>query len=290
MTIHADFVQQLTTQATMIRVENVRLTASYQRVLAEQDYPSSIAILLGEALVAAVLLVGTMAFEGQLSITLRSTTAVKTLVVKCTHDYKLRGLAHFDRAADAQALEQWSQDAHLMISVQTPAHTGQYQTIIPVTGLGLADSLTQYFAHSELLATRFWIAAEDGAAAGFLLQQMPLNQSVDSRQAQWQCLIEQADALLPHALHHVSVEDIWRPVLSAGHHTLHDPQRVQFHCPCTLEKMRLAVQALGQAQAMRLIEQYQSVKVACEYCSSKYDFSPVEVAAIFAESGQQDSH
>src|SRR5690606_24776706 len=50
-----------------------------------------------------------------------------------------------------------------------------YQGIVPLVGDTVASALEHYMAHSEQLQTRIWLEANPQAAAGLLLQQLPLS-------------------------------------------------------------------------------------------------------------------
>jgi len=157
-----------------VRGETATLAESYQHVLAKHAYPEPVAQLLGELLAAAALLVGTLKFDGLLSLQARSDGPVPLLMVECSSDREVRGIAryHAEQIAPDATLRELMPEGMLAITVE-PAKGQRYQGIVGLEGVDLAACLSEYFAASEQLPTRFWLAADSRRACGLLLQQLP---------------------------------------------------------------------------------------------------------------------
>ncbi len=63
-------------------------------------------------------------------------------------------------------------EGHLVLTIERGGGE-PYQGIVPLTGAGIGEALEHYFATSEQLPTRLWLAANDQRAAGLLLQRLP---------------------------------------------------------------------------------------------------------------------
>ena len=101
--------QRFFIEQSPVRGDVVRLADSYQQIIAQKDYPVALQKLLGEMLVAASLLIGTLKIDGRLSIQLQNpATAIgdapilKWAMAECDSHGHIRGLA--DWAGDWQAL------------------------------------------------------------------------------------------------------------------------------------------------------------------------------------------
>ncbi len=92
---HSDQSQRFLFDDTDVRGEMVDLERSYSEVLAKHPYPEPVAQLLGEMLAAASLLCGTLKFDGLLVLQARSSGAVPLLMVECSSDRQVRGLARY---------------------------------------------------------------------------------------------------------------------------------------------------------------------------------------------------
>src|ERR1700743_62454 len=94
-----DEVPRFIVENRPVRGHWVRLESAWRELRAHKEYPEPVRELLGQATAASVLLAATLKFSGTLTLQLRGNGAVKLLVAQCTHDFRLRAVAHFDGAA-----------------------------------------------------------------------------------------------------------------------------------------------------------------------------------------------
>lgn len=193
-----DFTQRFIFDESDVRGELVALERSYAEVLAKHPYPEPVAQLLGELMAAAALLVGTLKFDGLLILQARSSGAVPLLMVECSSERELRGIARYDETLitpDA-GLQDLMPDGSLALTVD-PHKGKRYQGIVALDGVDLSESLSNYFVMSEQLGTRFWLKADGHRARGLLLQQLPAAQITDpeERDASWEHVITLASTL-----------------------------------------------------------------------------------------------
>jgi len=81
--------------AAGVRGELVYLDRSWHAVLETQDYPDTVAALLGQGAVAAVLLAATVKLDGSMILQAQGDGPLHTLVAQATRDRTLRALAHW---------------------------------------------------------------------------------------------------------------------------------------------------------------------------------------------------
>lgn len=276
----ADFSQRFLFAQHDFRGELVCLSESYQTIMRQHGYPLPIRRILGEALLAVVLMSSTMKFEGQLTLQFESDGAIELLVAKCTHDLAIRGLAQWSDHASQDALSSGLADGQLVVTLEQP-HAEPYQSIVPVESGALSAALERYFLQSEQLPSLFRFVVEDTHATGMLLQMMP---------AESQAALEawhQAKALvggLPDAL--LQKQDsalILVPFEELGDIRLFDARPVSFRCPCTVARMEAAVSMMGEAAIRDILISNQEVEVVCEYCSNTYAFTKDEINRIFQQ-------
>lgn len=91
-----DFTQRFIFDDSDTRGELVALERSYAEVLAKHPYPEPVAQLLGELMAAASLLVGTLKFDGLLILQARSDGPIPLLMIECSSEREIRGLARYD--------------------------------------------------------------------------------------------------------------------------------------------------------------------------------------------------
>lgn len=272
-----------------VRGEMVDLERSFAEVLAKHPYPQPVAELLGEMLAAAALLCGTLKFDGLLILQARSSGAVPLLMVECSSDREVRGLARYDAESikDGAGLRELMPDGVLTMTVD-PKNGQRYQGIVPLEGVNLAECLSGYFATSEQLPTRFWLNADSQHARGLLLQQLPADRLKDAeaREASWQHVTALADTLTPEELLGLDNETVLHRLYHEEDVRLFDAQPLVFRCSCSRERSANALVSLGQEDAERLLgELGGEITVDCQFCNQRYRFDGSDIGQLFAGGG-----
>lgn len=294
---HFDLVRRFTVEHQAVRGQWVRLGPAWLALREHADYPEAVRHLLGEAVAAVVLLASTLKFEGELTLQLQGDGAVRLLVVQCTHDFRVRGVARFDRArvASARDFTALAGQGQIVVTVEADRAASRYQGIVPIDPASFAASLEHYFATSEQLPTRIVLAADDAGAAGVLVQRMPQQggiigtdsaSSAASRETESWTTYEQAGAALGH-LHADELlarpaNDLMQRVFAGLDLRLHDSQPVAFRCRCSAERVSGMLRSLGQIEIDSIVAEQGGVTVTCEFCQKPWRFDAVDVTRLFA--------
>lgn len=287
-----DFSQRFLFDDADARGEMVALRESYAHVLAKHSYPQPVAQLLGEMMAAAALLVGTLKFDGLLILQARAEGPLSLLMVECSSARELRGIARYDEqriGADAD-LQSLMPGGVLAITVD-PTRGQRYQGIVELEGVDLAECLTNYFASSDQLPTRFWLKADGQRARGLLLQQMPAHVQTDpeERQESWNHLLTLADTLTAEELLGLDNQTLLHRLYHQQDVRLFDEQPLLFRCSCSRERSARALVSLGQADAEQLLaEQGGRVEIDCQFCNERYLFDAADIAQLFAGAGTDE--
>ncbi|AXO90390.1 Hsp33 family molecular chaperone HslO [Pseudomonas parafulva] len=283
-----DFTQRFLFEDRDVRGEWVSLDHSYGEVLARHPYPQPVATLLGELMAATSLLVGALKFDGLLILQARSQGPIPLLMVECSGERDIRGMARYeaDQIANEAGLAELMPDGHLTLTID-PIKGQRYQGTVDLDGANLSECFTNYFVQSQQLNTRFWLDASAGKARGLLLQQLPRDRQPDdeARDESWQHVVALASTLkaqewaldnetLLHRLYH---EDAVR---------LFDVEPLRFSCSCSRERSGNALVSLGEADAKALVEECGgTVEIDCQFCNERYLFDATDVAQLFAGGG-----
>ncbi|WP_412461204.1 Hsp33 family molecular chaperone HslO [Pseudomonas sp. SC11] len=283
-----DFTQRFLFEDRDVRGEWVSLDHSYGEVLARHPYPQPVATLLGELMAATSLLVGALKFDGLLILQARSQGPIPLLMVECSGERDIRGMARYeaDQIANEAGLAELMPDGHLTLTID-PIKGQRYQGTVGLDGANLSECFTNYFVQSQQLNTRFWLDASAGKARGLLLQQLPRDRQPDdeARDESWQHVVALASTLkaeewaldnetLLHRLYH---EDAVR---------LFDVEPLRFSCSCSRERSGNALVSLGEADAKALVEECGgTVEIDCQFCNERYLFDATDVAQLFAGGG-----
>ncbi|MDG1579699.1 Hsp33 family molecular chaperone HslO [Pseudomonas sp. GOM6] len=286
-----DHTQRFLFDDTDVRGELASLGESYQHVLAKHPYPQPVAQLLGEMLAAASLLVGTLKFDGLLILQVRSSGAVPLLMIECSSEREVRGIAryHSEQVAADAGLRELMPDGVLAITID-PRQGQRYQGIVDLEGASLAECLSNYFATSEQLATRFWLHADGQRARGLLLQQLPAERlrEPEEREASWQHVLTLADTLSAEELLGLDNETVLHRLYHQEAVRLFEPQALCFRCSCSRERSSRALISLGEVDAQALLEEHDGqVVIDCQFCNQRYAFDAADVAQLFAGGGSE---
>jgi molecular chaperone Hsp33 len=287
--LESDYTQRFLFDDTDVRGEWVGLERSYAEVLAKHSYPEPVAQLLGELMAAAALLVGTLKFDGLLILQARSSGAVPLLMVECSSDREVRGIAryHAEQIEAGASLSELMPEGVLALTMD-PAKGQRYQGIVSLDGATLAECLTDYFASSEQLPTRFWLYADGRRACGLLLQQLPADRIVDAdeREVSWQHLVTLADTLTAEELLALDTITVLHRLYHQEQVRLFEPRPIRFQCSCSRERSGNALISLGEEDAQALArEQGGAITIDCQFCNHQYRFDAADIAQLFAGAG-----
>jgi molecular chaperone Hsp33 len=288
----SDFSQRFLFDNTDVRGELVDLEHSYGEVLAKHAYPEPVAELLGEMLAAVTLLSDILKYEGLLVLQARSSGPVPLLMVECSSEREIRGIARYDAEAlgDARSLRELMPEGVLAMTVD-PRVGKRYQGIVSLDGETLAECLSGYFAMSQQLPTRFWLNADGRRARGLLLQQLPADRQTDAeeRAASWEHLITLADTLTAEELLGLDNETLLHRLYHQEVVRLFDAEPLRFGCSCSRERSANALVSLGEEDATQLVrEQGGAVQIDCQFCNQRYQFDAADIAQLFAGGGSAE--
>lgn len=300
-----------------VRGRTVQLGPMLDAILSRHNYPEPVARLLAEACVLTVLLGTSLKFEGKFILQTRTDGPVDMLVADFTTPHALRAYARFDAdrlqaliAAGETSQQTLLGNGVLALTIDQGAHTQRYQGIVQLDGTSLEDAARTYFRQSEQIPTDIKMsvaklvtpgpagAREQWRAGGILAQFLPqapermripdisggdgdprdvADQPADNS---WQELlallgtIEQTELIDPtvgaerllYRLFHEHGVRVFRGVPVAD------------QCSCSREKIHGILGGFS-AEEIKDSTEDGGIHVACEFCSTQYDFDPAEFAA-----------
>ncbi len=263
-----------------IRGQHVSLDQSWLTVAQQSGLEGRGLTLLGEALAAVVLLVDTLKINGSVTLQIRGKGPLGLLVVEANSEKNVRGIARQEGEIEEQMnLQQIFGSECLVITIKSDV-AEPHQGIVPLQGANLSEALEYYFATSEQLPTRFWLACDEKNVSGMLIQKLP-GKSVDedawNRVSQLAATVsnEELQTLpVPELLHRLFHEELVR---------LFDPSSINFSCSCSRERTSNMLFSLGKAEVIDIIEQEGEVSVTCEFCNAHYGFDRIDIEQVFLE-------
>ena len=273
-----DSLHRFLFENTGIRGNRVHLDAAWRAVLDTHPYPEAVRRHLGEALAAVALLGATIKFDGSLILQVQGAGPLRTLVAQATSARTLRGLARFEGTLPADAgLTECCGDGRLVLTIER-AEAEPYQGLVPLTGGGIGAALEHYFAASEQLPTRLWLAADDRRAAGLLLQRLPDAVPDDT----WDRVSLLGATVRPAELLGLGTLDLLHRLYHEEDVRLFEPEPVAFRCGCSRSRIEDLLRTLGEAEVAAALAAEGAVTVTCEFCNRTYRLDAVDAGRLFA--------
>jgi molecular chaperone Hsp33 len=160
-----------------------------------------------------------------------------------------------------------------------------YQGIVPFEGDTVAEVLESYMERSEQIPTKLWLAADDRAAFGLLLQRMPQQGGKlpeDFDEDGWRRVSTLAQTLTRDEMLKLPVEAILQRLFWECPMTPLERRRPTFACSCSREKVGAMLKMLGQPEVDSILSERGEVAVKCEFCNHDYRFDAIDSARLFA--------
>ncbi len=249
--IEQDILRRFLFEDLGVRGEWVNLTASWQEAKAHQQNNTVTQSLLGQALVAVVMLSATIKFKGSLILQAQGDGDIKTLVAQASDERKIRGLVSATADVTAGSLETMFGQGRLVLTVDAGGAT-PYQGIVPLQGENLATALESYFVQSEQLNTRLWLFADEHHAAGLLLQELPAH---DDNKTDWQHLEILANTLTEQELLTLDCETLLYRLFHQEKVRLFEAETVAFECSCSAQRIGRTLRAMGKQELDSILQE-----------------------------------
>lgn len=278
-----DTLQTFSFEQHPIRGSLVRLDSTFRAARDCHAYPIEMARFLGEALAASALLSASIKYHESLILQIQADGPVRLIVAQCTGKRSLRGLARWTGNLKSETLAEACRNGLLVITIDPGNGQERYQGVVQIVGSSLARAIESYFAQSEQLRTRLWLAADDRSAAGLFLQRVPgisgdpdawtrvqkLGATVTSRE-----LLELPNRDLLHRLFHQ--EDL----------RVFESEVVTFRCGCSRKRIANVLYSLGHGELDGILRQEGHVSAICEFCNRSYRFDAIDVRQLFLDGVQ----
>ena len=300
-----------------LRGRVVRLGPALDEILGRHGYPPPISKLLGEAIVLTVLLGSSLKFDGRFILQTKTDGPVRMIVVDYRSPGKVRACAQFDSGVFGGVNEKSTGmpagdllgRGHLAMTIDQGADMNRYQGLVALTGGSLEEAAHEYFMRSEQIPTRVRLAVAEelraGAggprhrwrAGGMLLQFLP-KKTERMRGPD----LDPGDAPEGTAAHVVPADDAWvegqtliatvedieliDPDLSSErllYRLFHEhgvrvfkSSAVQAQCSCSRDSVTNMLKSFSKDDRDHMVQDG-VIAVTCEFCNTKYVFSPAEV-------------
>lgn len=287
-----------------IRGQVIRLGDAWQTLMQGRDYPDDVTRYFGELACVAVFVGTGLKHPGRVTLQIQGAStktaegvaikrSAKLAVVECTHTLGLRGMAASgggeDFAKPTVGFAEWMGGGTLAITVQNSDSGQMYQSIVPISGLSVAECFEHYFDQSEQLPTHLWLAATRQGAGALMLQKLP---KADERDADgWARMEMLASSVSENELASMPIELLLTRLFAEEDIRLYAPKTVYSNCTRDEEKVKNMLRSLGREELEGTLSEFGEVIVKDDMCNQEYRFDQSAIAALFDENNvdQRDS-
>lgn len=281
-----DYRQRFLFEYANVRGEVIHLGGALRAVLERRSYPAPVARLLGEAMAASGLLSAVLKFSGTLILQLQGKGPLTLLVASASHDRDLRAVARYGEDVPpgaAEPLERVTGGGHLAITIDPDDSRERYQGIVTLEQTSLAECVDAYFAQSEQLPTRVWLACDGRSAAGLLLQRLPGHDHGDPDA--WNRAEQLGSTITGRELLELGTGEVVRRLFHEETIRLFEPEPMRFHCHCSRERLGNVIVGLGEDEAQDILATQGMLEAECDFCGKAYRFDAVDLRQLFARGG-----
>jgi molecular chaperone Hsp33 len=261
-----------------VRGALVHLSRTWRRMLRDHDYDALITETLGHAAAATALIAQSLKFDGKITLQIQGSGILRMLVMQCTSELDLRGMASAKRGKSARDFGGLIEKGHCAVTVD--AGERPYQGIVDIDGTSLAASLEHYFARSVQVPCHLALVAGENVAGGVLLQQVP-GQTID--EDDWNRLRFLAKTLGCADFDGEAGAELIGKLFREEDVRVYKARAVNFRCRCSRHKTEDVLKMLGEKEAREALAERGGIEVFCEYCGRKRDFDAVDVERLFAD-------
>jgi molecular chaperone Hsp33 len=265
-----------------VRGALVRIGAEWRELLSHRPYPETVQRLLGEAMVVAPLLASSLKFEGHLTLQAEGEGPVKLLLVQINHELELRGMARHEGEVAGEGLSLLGA-GRLGLIVEPLRSAPRYQTLVPLVGQSLQESLVHYFQQSEQLPTWLMLRTSESGLAGLMLQRLPpKSEPIEDIEEGWHRLGLLADTVQPDEMMSLPAPQLLHRLFHQETLDVFEPRAVHLRCRCSHGRISEMLLGLGRKEVDEILAEQGRLEIECGFCGCRYSYTGQDVQALFA--------
>lgn len=259
-----------------VRGALIHMGRSWRRMQRDHDYSPLLVETLGHAAAATGLIAQSLKFDGAITLQIQGSGVLRMLVMQCTSDHAMRGMAVMQEGARARDFTDLAKGARCAITVD--AGERPYQGIVAMTGESLSASLEHYFQRSVQVPSHIALVANEEVAGGILLQQMA-GQPIDPDD--WNRLHFLVATLSTADFSGGAGLDLLGKLFAEDDVRAYASRPIRFRCRCSARKAEDVLRMVGEAEARAVLTEQGDIDIVCEYCGRRRTYDAVDVERVF---------
>jgi molecular chaperone Hsp33 len=288
-----DFTRKFTFERTPVRGRIIRLEETWAQLRRRCDLDCEATELLAHLAAAAGLMAQDLKIDASLTIQLRNRDrgqrgTLTTAMAECRDRSRLRGIVRAAGEASTPTSMPRKAPGDLSslfgtgdLAITLRGRTGEtYQGVVEIGTGGVAAHVERYFAASEQLPTRIWIAQSGATVGGLLLQRLPHAVTSEADEDDWRRLTLLAQTVSAAELGGADVETLLRRLYPGDRVRLHAAEPIEFGCSCTRERSTNALRLMDRSEIADMLATDGRIDVTCEFCGARYAYDAVDAEAL----------
>lgn len=276
-----DVVMPFVFESLPVRGAIIQLENCWKRMLLGHDYDPPVLETLGHSAAASALIAQSLKFDGSITLQISGDGPLAMLVVQCTSNLELRGMASAGQLDEDIAFPDLVSKARCAITVDAGPMERPYQGIVEVSGNSLADSIEHYYSRSAQVPSHLQLVSNASCCGGILLQQMPRKER--PVEDDWRRLGMLASTLRLSDVARGVGPDLLGKLFAEDDLRVFRPRDAVFRCRCSDRRAEGVLKLLGETETLSVLAEQGRVEVVCEYCGRARTFDSIDVERLFAE-------
>ena len=261
----------------------VKLTTAWKSMRQYQKWPVCITRLMGEMTAGSILLASSLKFEGSLIMQVQGDGPVRLAIVEVRNGLLVRATVKMNTneelsdSMDMKALLNAHGRGRCAIMLDPKdRREGEplYQGVVPLTGENIAQALMGYMEQSEQIHTKLWLAADENAVGGLMLQQMPdfggKDENIKDDEESVNRIETLAATITDEELLGLSCQEVTHRLFWEEAPEYFEATEPKFACTCSREKVAAMIKNLGEVEALQIIKDEGKLEVTCDFCGRNY--------------------
>lgn len=266
-----------------IRGQHVHLNEAWQKMIEDRHYPPALTEVLGELTAMAIIMANGLKHPGKITIQVQGQGPVNLLVVEATHELKIKGVAKTNETiTDQKTLDELLGDGNILVTMENPLTDSFFQSFVERKENSVARSFENFLSQSEQQPSKLWLAADDTAIGGVVIQKLPETDEIDGDG--WNRITTLSDTLKDEELLTLDTHTLLHRLFHEETIELFEPQNIEYDCPQDPRKIEQMVKALGEEEARKIIEEQGEIVVHNEMCNFHLRLTAKDLDRIFETS------
>ncbi|GAB6069615.1 Hsp33 family molecular chaperone HslO [Thiomicrorhabdus hydrogeniphila] len=274
-------VQRFLFKELNIRGQHIQLQESWQAMIKDRHYPQSIIKLLGELTAVSILLANGMKHKGRITMQIQGSGPITLLVVDVTHDLKIRGVAKTNKDITTEStLDELLGDGQILMTLENTQTEHHFQSYVERQGDSVAQAFESYLSQSEQLPSKLWLAADENALGGVLIQKMPETDGHD--EDGWERIMHIATTVQEQELTELPAQELLHRLFHEEVIELFNADNVEYECPQDKERVTNMLLSLGEDEVRKVLKEQGEIVIHNEMCNYHLRFNKEDIDELFA--------